>query len=455
MSSSKVVYLCQNCGADSPKWVGKCGVCNAWNSYVEQVVDVQKNKSRPASLTRVKDPVPILLSDISQTQTQRLSSGQKALDLLLGGGIVPGSLILLGGEPGVGKSTLLLQLLTGDRKSLYVSGEESPEQIKLRVERLGVKAAQSYLLAETALDKIMTHVRKLIPEILVIDSIQTLYMADVLGSAGSLTQIRECTAQLMQYAKSYAVPIFLVGHINKEGALAGPKVLEHMVDVVLQFEGDPDQMYRLLRVHKNRFGPTHELGIYQMETKGLIEVKNPNFLLFSSPTEIPPTGISVGAVLEGNRVLLVEVQALVSPATYGTVQRVSTGFDAKRLNMLIALLEKKVGVALRTQDVFLNITGGLKVSDPAMDLPVCLSVLSSLYDKPLPHGTLCVAELGLSGELRPIARIDKRLGEAQKLGFTQALIPEAPKGQSPKVEVHNINCLSHKYLAKLVQELWQ
>ena len=419
MAKTKTVFYCQNCGAESAKWVGKCPSCNEWNTYVEEVAKktpVSGGSFRPAPSE------PKRIQDVSAVQVKRIPSGSKEVDRVLGGGIIPGSLVLLGGDPGIGKSTLLLQMaIRLSVKILYISGEESAEQIRLRAERIGIKAEDCYLLAETHLESVFSATESLRPELLIIDSIQTLHTDRLEASPGSVSQVKECSAQLMRYAKETHIPVFLIGHINKDGAIAGPKVLEHMVDTVLQFEGDRNMIYRILRTTKNRFGSTSELGIFEMQSAGLREVTNPSEILLL-PRDEKSSGVGIGATMEGNRPLLVEAQALVSPATYGTPQRSATGFDAKRLNMLLAVLERRLGLRLSQQDVFLNIAGGLKIQDPSMDLAVCAAILSSYHDIPLSSKVCFAGEVGLGGEIRSVNQVDNRILEAGKLGFEQILI---------------------------------
>jgi DNA repair protein RadA/Sms len=436
MAKQKTVFYCQNCGAESAKWVGKCPSCNEWNTYVEEVV---RKANEPIGNFRPVTGEPRLIQDVSPTLVNRILSGNGEVDRVLGGGIVPGSLILLGGEPGIGKSTLLLQLaIRLQKKILYVSGEESAEQIKLRAERIGIQAEACYLLAETALDAVFSNAEKLRPDILVIDSIQTLYSDRLDATPGSVSQVKECTAQLMKYAKQTHTPIFLVGHINKDGAIAGPKVLEHMVDTVLQFEGDRNMVYRILRTIKNRFGSTSELGIFEMQGSGLREVTNPSEILIL-PREENMSGIGIGATMEGNRPLLIEAQALVSPATYGTPQRSATGYDAKRLNMILAVLEKRLGLRLSQQDVFLNIAGGLRIQDPSLDLAVCAALFSSYEERPISQKSCFAGEVGLGGEVRSVNQIDSRIMEAEKLGFERIYISKhqqkSEAAQKAKLEV--------------------
>ncbi len=382
MAKVKTSYYCQNCGANSPKWIGRCPSCGEWNTYVEEVVS--KESSQPALWKKAsvnKTPnKPQVISEIKSEKVERYTSHDNELDRVLGGGIVAGSLVLIGGEPGIGKSTLMLQIaLSIQTKILYVSGEESLQQIKMRAQRLGKSSDSCYLLSETSLPEIFNQIASTEPDLLIIDSIQTLHTDTIEAAPGSISQVRECTGQLMRFAKESQTPVFIVGHINKEGNIAGPKVLEHMVDTVLQFEGDRHHLYRILRTTKNRFGSTSELGIYSMRSEGLMEVPNPSEILLSSENKDSP-GVAIGASIEGNRPLMIEVQALVSPATYGTPQRSSTGFDVKRLHMLLAVLEKRMGLRLGNQDVFLNITGGIRIDDPSIDLAVCAALFSSYHD---------------------------------------------------------------------------
>lgn len=424
MAKTKTTYFCQNCGANSPKWLGKCPSCGEWNTYVEEVVTKGGGKEKEIWEEEFADrPRPTLIQEIIYDDQKRIRTGSVELDRTLGGGIVPGSLVLIGGEPGIGKSTLLLQMAIkmSSVKTLYVSGEESMDQIRMRAERIGIKAENCYLLAETQLSDILTQAARLKPDILIIDSIQTLYTDSIESSVGSISQVRECTGKLMKYAKQTNVPVMLIGHVNKEGAIAGPKVLEHMVDTVLQFEGDRHLSYRILRTSKNRFGSTSELGIYEMRESGLREVTNPSEVLIS-PRDSSLSGVGIGATLEGNRPLLIEVQSLVSPATYGTPQRSTTGFDVKRLNMLVAVLEKRLGIRLSSQDIFLNIAGGIRVNDPALDLCICASIFSSFDDIPIPESICFSGEIGLGGEVRAVNRIESRINEAAKLGFREIYI---------------------------------
>ncbi len=423
MAKVKTSYFCQSCGTQSPKWVGKCPACSEWNTFVEEIVQKEEKVSwQGASSSRISfKPKPI--NDITFSEENRIETTDQELNRVLGGGIVPGSLVLIGGEPGIGKSTLMLQIALGltTLKVLYISGEESEQQIKMRAERIGIKSSNCFILTETSTQNIFKQVEVLQPEIVIIDSIQTMNSSFIESAAGSISQVRECTAELMRYAKESGTPVFLIGHITKEGTLAGPKVLEHMVDTVLQFEGDQHLAYRILRTTKNRFGSTSELGIYEMQGSGLREVSNPSEILISQRDE-NLSGVTIGATMEGNRPLLIEIQSLVSIATYGTPQRSCTGFDSKRLNMLLAVLEKRGGYRLGAQDVFLNIAGGIRVEDPAIDLAVCASLVSSYEEKYIPNHICFAAEVGLGGEVRAVNRIDQRISEAEKLGFKEIYI---------------------------------
>ena len=422
MAKQKSMWFCSSCGADSPKWEGRCPVCGEWGTMVEERINSkQLNQSR---LKRVARNVPRKVSEIETQNETRIHMPSEELNRVLGGGLVVGSLVLIGGEPGIGKSTLVLQniLSIKTKTILYVSGEESATQLKLRAERIGRQSDNCYIVCETSLENIFEHIEDVQPEIVIIDSIQTIATDTIESSAGSVSQVRECSAQLLKYAKESGVPVLLVGHINKEGSIAGPKVLEHIVDVVLQFEGDRQYMYRILRSIKNRFGSTSELGIYEMCQRGLREVANPSEMLLSQSDE-ELSGVAIGVTLEGIRPFLIEAQALVSTAAYGTPQRSVTGFDYKRMNMLLAVLEKRVGFKLVQKDVFLNIAGGLKVNDPALDLAVICAILSSNVDIPIPHGVCMSGEVGLSGEIRPITRIEQRIMEAEKLGMNTIIIP--------------------------------
>ncbi len=428
MSKIKTAYFCQHCGNQSPKWLGKCPACGEWNTYVEEVIQKQESASTGVrSVQKVSKPRPI--HDLQSAQLPRFPIIDQELNRVLGGGLVPGSLILFGGEPGIGKSTLMLQLALKqlNLSVLYVSGEESEEQIRMRAERLGLENPRCLVLMETSVENILMHAEELKPDVLIIDSIQTLSSQTIDSSPGSVSQVRECATRMMKFSKETNTVVFLIGHITKEGTLAGPKVLEHMVDTVLQFEGDRHHIYRLMRSTKNRFGSTNELGIYEMQGAGLREVANPSEILIHSQTE-DLTGSAIAATLEGNRPLLVEIQALVSTAVYGTPQRSTTGFDVRRLNMLLAVLEKKCGFRLAMKDVFLNIAGGMRIEDPAMDLAVITAILSSNAEIAIPKLTCFAGEVGLSGEIRPVTRIDSRIQEATKLGFEEIYVSKYNKG---------------------------
>jgi len=419
----KTTYVCQNCGMQSPKWVGKCSGCGEWNTYVEELVEKKSNKKLSSSSNGSLSK-PLKIREITTEKQERFSACNNELNRVLGGGIVPGSLILIGGEPGIGKSTLVLQLALKMKKNiLYVSGEESVQQIKLRATRLGENGSECLLVSETSLEKILLHLENVKPDILVIDSIQTIATESIESATGSVSQIRECTSRILRYAKENEVAVLLIGHITKDGHIAGPKILEHMVDTVLQFEGDQNYMYRILRSVKNRFGSTSEIGIYEMQNSGLREVENPSELLLSDRDDMLSGG-AVAATIEGARPILIEVQALVSSAAYGTPQRSATGFDLRRLNMLLAVLEKRVGFRLAVKDVFLNIAGGIKVNDPAIDLAVVMSVLSSNVDIAIPRNICFAGEVGLSGEIRSVSKIEQRIVEAEKLGFNTIYIPK-------------------------------
>ena len=422
MAKSKTIFFCQNCGAQSSKWIGKCPSCHEWNTYVEEVIHRDTSKNKPAfSPQTIAKPVKI--NEIKSSNETRINANDNEFNRVLGGGLVTGSLVLVGGEPGIGKSTLLLQIALNINRLrvLYITGEESEQQIKMRANRIGSKNEDCYILAETLTQNIFQHIENIQPQLIVIDSIQTLHTNYIESSAGSISQIRECAAEFQKYAKITNTPVVLIGHITKDGGLAGPKILEHMVDTVLQFEGERNYGYRILRAAKNRFGSTSELGIYEMHDTGLRQVINPSEILISHrDTEL--SGITIAAMMEGLRPMMIETQALVSTAAYGTPQRSSTGFDARRLNMLLAVLEKRCGFKLGTKDVFLNIAGGLKVDDPAMDLAIISSILSSSEDIPVNQNICFAGEIGLSGEIRSINRIDQRIGEANKLGFEKIVI---------------------------------
>lgn len=436
MKKTKTTFFCQNCGTQYPQWVGQCKVCGEWNTIVEELVVMEKENKYNSSFTDKKPKNTIhRISEISSQEETRIITGNLELDNLLGGGIVPGSVILIGGEPGVGKSTLLLQIsLQISKKVLYVSGEESNNQIKMRADRMEILNSDCYILTEIQTQKIIKKAQELKPDLVVIDSIQTLYSSYIESSPGSISQIRECTSELIKFAKETSVPVILIGHINKEGTIAGPKILEHMVDVVLQFEGDRNYIFRLLRANKNRYGSTSGLGIYEMFSSGLKEIKNPSEILISKKDE-NLSGNAIGVTLEGLRPMLVEIQALVSTAVYGTPQRVTTGFDAKRLNMLLAVLEKRAGFHLGVKDVFLNITGGIRIDDPAIDLAVISAILSSNEDIPLPDNCLFTGEVGLSGEIRAVNRIEQRILEGEKLGYDVIFISKYNKIDTKKYNI--------------------
>jgi DNA repair protein RadA/Sms len=434
MAKSKVAYFCQSCGFESPKWLGKCPSCQQWNTFVEEVIEktnvaVPTWKSNSTTTQRANKPVQV--SEITFDEEQRMLTPDKEFNRVLGGGIVAGSLVLIGGEPGIGKSTLMLQLALNmpNLKVLYVSGEESERQIKMRAERLQseVRSQKSevgtgcFILTETSTQNIFKQIEQLEPDLVVIDSIQTLYSSHIESTPGSVSQVRECTAELLRFAKESSTPVFLIGHITKDGMIAGPKILEHMVDTVLQFEGDRHHVYRILRAVKNRFGSASELGIYEMLGEGLREVSNPSEILLSQRDE-PLSGITISATLEGMRPMLIETQALVSTSAYGTPQRTATGFDTRRMSMLLAVLEKRCGFKLGAKDVFLNITGGIRVEDPAIDLGLAAAIISSHEDIPIPFKTCFAGEIGLSGEIRAVNRIEQRIAEAHKLGFEQIFV---------------------------------
>ena len=432
MAKPKIQYVCSSCGAKAPQMIGRCPVCGEWGTYEEEV---SVDSTKKGVVTRGSTPQRI--QDVQAQEEMRIDMQSSELNRVLGGGLVPGSLVLLGGEPGIGKSTLALQVLMkmGGKKTLYASGEESAKQLKLRAERLAGNPDNLYIMAETSLERILDSVTELQPEVVVVDSIQTIGTESIEASIGSLSQVRECAARILQYAKEKNVPFIIVGHINKEGSLAGPKVLEHIVDTVLQFEGDQHYVYRILRAQKNRFGSTSELGIFEMQQDGLREVSNPSELLLSNNRD-GLSGIAIAAAVEGVRPLLIEVQALVASAAYGTPQRSSTGFDARRLNMLLAVLEKRVGFKLLQKDVFVNIAGGIRVNDPAIDLAVLAAVLSSNMDIALDEQTCITGEVGLAGEIRPVNRIDQRIRETEKLGFKTIIVPKGQKYNTQDLKIN-------------------
>ena len=430
MTKSKTAYVCDNCGYDSVKWLGKCPSCGAWNSFKEVSIAPELSSSARSGVSAIakvaeKRAHSVKLSQVKTSGEKRTDTHDTELNRVLGGGIVPGSLVLIGGEPGIGKSTLMLQTVMRmpEKKVLYVSGEESEQQIKLRAERIENSTADILVICETSLENIFHEIAETGPDLVVIDSIQTIETQTCDSAPGSLTQIRECASALLKFAKQSGVPVFLIGHITKEGVIAGPKVLEHIVDVVLQFEGDRHYLYRILRGIKNRFGSTSELGIYEMRQEGLRGVENPSELLLTQ-NNAGLRGVAIAATIEGVRPLLIETQALVSTAAYGVPQRSATGFDTRRMNMLLAVLEKRVGFKLTQKDVFLNLAGGIRVTDPALDLSVIAAILSSNVDTPISREICMAGEVGLSGEIRPVARIEQRISEAAKLGFKRMLVPK-------------------------------
>ena len=427
MSKIKTSFFCQSCGSQHTKWQGQCNACKQWNTLTEEIVEKADKKDWKTDTKTPRTSTPIKVNEILTTAESRMDTRDSELNRVLGGGIVPGALMLLGGEPGIGKSTLLLQIaMLVNCKVLYVSGEESQKQIKLRADRMNSASEECFVLSETRTQNIFAQIEKLAPELIIIDSVQTLHTDYIDSSPGSVSQIKECTAEFIRFAKETHVPIFLVGHITKDGQIAGPKILEHMVDVVLQFEGDRNHMYRILRTQKNRFGATSEIGIYEMQSKGLRPVVNPSELLISEKDQ-NLSGHAIAATIEGVRPLMIEVQALVSSAVYGTPQRTSTGFNTKRLNMLLAVLEKRAGFALGAKDVFINITGGISIEDPAIDLAVISAILSSHHDIEVSQNYCFAAEVGLSGEIRPIPKAEQRIQEASKLGFDTIILSKFTK----------------------------
>jgi DNA repair protein RadA/Sms len=476
MAKTRIAYFCQSCGFESAKWLGKCPSCQQWNTFVEEIIDKGNSAAsvptwKVTSNTQQRANKPVEVADITFTEEHRMQTPDKEFNRVLGGGIVAGSLVLIGGEPGIGKSTLMLQLALNmpNLKVLYVSGEESERQIKMRAERLVPEAVNPqsknlsskletlnhksgalnsnseiehpkseinkgcFILTETSTQNIFKQIEALEPDLVVIDSIQTLHSSHIESTPGSVSQVRECTAEMLRFAKETSTPVFLIGHITKDGMIAGPKILEHMVDTVLQFEGDRHHVYRILRTVKNRFGSASELGIYEMLGEGLREVSNPSEILLSQRDE-PLSGITISATLEGMRPMLIETQALVSTSAYGTPQRTATGFDTKRMSMLLAVLEKRCGFRLGAKDVFLNITGGIRVEDPAIDLGLAAAIISSHEDIPIPFKTCFAGEIGLSGEIRAVNRVEQRIAEAQKLGFNQIFISKynLPSGGQDK-----------------------
>ena len=451
MAVSKTFYCCQNCGAQHSKWLGQCSSCKEWNTLVEEVIKKSSKVNFGLSSVQLKSKAQ-LVNEIDFEKDPRLLVEDKELNRVLGGGIVPGSLVLIGGEPGIGKSTLLLQIsLEIKNKVLYITGEESQQQIRRRANRINNDSNQCYILNETNVETIISQINTIKPELVIIDSIQTLQTDIIDSSPGSVSQIKESASQFLNYSKKTNLPIFLVGHITKDGGIAGPKILEHMVDVVLQFEGDRNNIYRILRAKKNRFGSTAEIGIYEMLNSGLRQVTNPSELLISN-NKTPLSGNAIASTIEGIRPIMIEVQALVSSAVYGTPQRSTTGFNAKRLNMLLAVLEKRAGFKLSSKDVFLNITGGIKIEDPAMDLAVVAAILSSNFNIPLQKRICFAAEIGLSGELRSVPKIDQRINEAEKLGFEILIVSEAAKiSFVPK----KLKIISYSRIEDLIKNLFK
>lgn len=438
MAKVKTSFFCQNCGAQTPKWTGQCSTCNEWNTIIEEVIQKEEKRNWKQSSTPKKQSRPLKIEEIQLNPEERIKTNNQELDTVLGGGLVKGSVTLLGGEPGIGKSTLLLQVaLSISQKTLYVSGEESQSQIKMRAERIDTSQSNCLILTETNTQQIFKNVEEVAPEFLIIDSIQTLHTNSIEASPGSISQIRETTAELIKFAKETATPVLLIGHINKEGQIAGPKILEHMVDVVLQFEGDRNHTYRILRSQKNRFGSTAELGIYEMLSDGLREVSNPSEILISKK-DADLSGTAIASTLEGIRPLMIEIQALVSTAVYGTPQRSTTGYNLKRLHMILAVLEKRAGFKLGAKDVFLNITGGIHVDDPAIDLAVVAAILSSNKDIAISPNVCFAAEIGLAGEIRPVSKIDQRILEAEKLGYKKFVTSKYNKITSKN---HNIQLI--------------
>tara|TARA_A200000159_G_scaffold160692_2_gene181264 strand:+ start:90 stop:1448 length:1359 start_codon:yes stop_codon:yes gene_type:complete len=451
MSKVKIAFYCQNCGTQHAKWQGQCNSCKKWNTLTEEVIEKGDNKSwKSENKSRVVSK-PIKVQEIEISSESRIDTHDAELNRVLGGGIIPGALMLLGGEPGIGKSTLLLQIaMTIGHKVLYVSGEESQQQIKIRADRMNTSSENCYILSETKTQHIFSQIESLEPQLVIIDSVQTLHTDYIDSGPGSISQIKECTSEFIRFAKETHVPVFLVGHITKDGQIAGPKILEHMVDVVLHFEGDRNHIYRILRTQKNRFGATSEIGIYEMQSQGLRAVSNPSELLISEKDE-KLSGHAIAATIEGIRPLMIEIQALVSTAVYGTPQRTTTGYNTKRLNMLLAVLEKRAGFALGTKDVFINITGGITIADPAIDLAVIVAILSSYHDTDVPDNFCFAAEVGLSGEIRPVPKTEQRVQEAAKLGFNTIVISKFAKIGKPN---GSINVLAVSKIEALVSTLF-
>ena len=433
MNKVKTSFFCQSCGTQHAKWQGQCNSCKEWNTLSEEVIEKSVKKAWKSSQKNIQAVKPLKIDQIDIKQESRINTGDQELNRVLGGGIIPGALMLLGGEPGIGKSTLLLQIaMRINAKVLYVSGEESQRQIKIRSNRINESSNECYILSETKTQNIFSQIETLNPDLVIIDSVQTLNTDYIENSPGSISQIKECTAEFIRYAKETHVPVFLVGHITKDGQIAGPKILEHMVDVVLHFEGDRNHIYRILRTKKNRYGATSEIGIYEMQAQGLRAVSNPSELLISEKDE-KLSGHAIAAMIEGVRPLMIEIQALVSSAVYGTPQRTSTGYNTKRLNMLLAVLEKRAGFNLGTKDVFINITGGVSINDPAIDLAVIVSILSSHHDIEVSEKYCFAAEIGLSGEIRPVPKVEQRIQEAAKLGYQTIFI-----SKFSKIDNHNL-----------------
>ena len=452
MAKSKSVFVCQNCGAESAKWIGKCPACGEWNTYAEEIVHKETTNSTkvPHGFSDVVKQKPQLIKDVAITAEKRIDTTSSEFNRVLGGGLVEGSLVLIGGEPGIGKSTLVLQvaLRMKNKRILYASGEESASQLKMRSERIQEAESECYIVSETSLEQIFTPIRNVQPDVVIVDSIQTISTESIDSSPGSITQVRECAVALLRFAKETNIPVILIGHINKDGNIAGPKVLEHIVDAVLQFEGDRHYMYRILRANKNRFGSTDELAIFEMRQNGLREVSNPSELLLSQ-NQNDLSGMAVAASIEGIRPFLIEIQSLVSTAAYGTPQRSSTGFDSRRLNMLLAVIEKRAGFKLAQKDVFINIAGGLRVNDPGIDIAVLAAVLSSNLDMAINKNICMAGEVGLSGEIRPVARIEQRIGEAEKLGFKKIIIPnyneKLYKTNNYKIEIQPVRRIEEAF----------
>lgn len=453
MAKQRSTHFCKNCGYESVKWIGRCPSCAEWNTFVEEIVETGKKTENAAFSNFSKNAPAKRIQEILYEREQKIDLEEIELNRVLGGGLVQGSLILVGGEPGIGKSTLMLQLAVKQKrfKVLYVSGEESESQIKMRGERIGLQNENCFLLNETNVQSIIDQAEALQPDFLVVDSIQTLFSSNIDSVTGTVSQIRECTALLLRFAKESGTPVFIIGHVTKDGSIAGPKLLEHMVDTVLQFEGDQNHMYRILRSLKNRFGNTNEIGIYEMSQGGLFPVLNPSEVLVSNSDE-HLSGVSVACMMEGNRPILIEVQALVSTAAYGTPQRTANGFDTKRLNMILAVLEKRCGFRLASKDVFLNIAGGIRVDDPAIDLAVVVAILSSNIDIPVPKKTVFCGEVALTGEVRIVSKLDQRIQEALKLGYEKIFVPKTNKQK--EVTIFGINIEQNSSIIQTVKSLF-